>query len=91
MAGLKSDAAELYIDELEAVSDDWNKLESKVNNINVDDLRLFHLTLKKLADTVDKSVQNIMHFQLVTKVNGTEVNIPGATSLIAKSQYDADK
>ena len=76
---------------MEAVSDDWNKLESKVNNINVDDLRLFHLTLKKLADAVDKSVQNIMHFQLVTKVNGTEVNIPGTTSLIAKSQYDADK
>lgn len=76
---------------MEAVSDGWNKLESKVNNTNADDLRLFYLTLKKLTDTVDKRVQNIMHFQLVTKVNGTEVNIPGATSLIAKSQYDADK
>ena len=62
-------------------------LKSKVNDLDVGNLKTVSVELKKLIDVVDNEVVKKAEFNtLKTKVNNFEKKIPGATILIHINQ-----
>ena len=55
LASLETDVDKLGIGKLKVAPDNLNKSESKVNKTDVDELKMFQLTLKKLSDIVNNS------------------------------------
>ena len=70
-----------------------NNLKTKVDDLDVGELKTVPIDLKKLSDVVDKQqvVQNTNFNRLQTKVNNLRNKIPDATTLIHINQYNADK
>ena len=70
-----------------------NNLKTKVDDLDVGELKTVPIDLKKLSDVVDKQqvVKNTNFNRLQTKVNNLRNKIPGATILIHINQYNVDK
>ena len=70
----------------------FNKLKTKVDDLNVDKFKTVPIDLKKLSDAEDKKVSKNTRFnKLNTQVNCKEKRIPDASSLIQTNQYSTDK
>ena len=70
-----------------------NNLKTKVDDLDVGELKTVPIDLKKLSDVVDKQqvVKNTNFNRLQTKVNNLRNKIPQATTLIHINQYNVDK
>ena len=69
-----------------------NNLKTKVDDLDVGNLKTADIDLKKLSDVVDNEViKNTKFNTLKTKVNSLEKKIPDATTLIHINQYNTDK
>ena len=69
-----------------------NNLYTKVNDLDIVNLKTVPVNLKKLSDVVDNEVVKNSKFNtLNTKVNGLEKKIFNATSIVYINQYNTDK
>ena len=69
-----------------------NNLYTKVNDLDIVNLKTVPVNLKKLSDVVDNEVVKNSKFNtLNTKVNGLEKKIYDATSIVYINQYNTDK
>ena len=69
-----------------------NDLKTKVDDLDVGNLKTISVDLKKLSDVVEKEiVKNTKFNTLKTKVNNSEKKIPDATTLIHINQCNTDK
>ena len=69
-----------------------NNLKTNVDELDVGKLKLVSVDLKKLSDAVaNEVVKNTKFNTLKTKVNSFEKEVPDATTLIHKNQYNTDK
>ena len=69
-----------------------NNLYTKVNDLDIVNLKTVPVNLKKLSDVVDNEVvKNSKFSTLNTKVNGLEKKIYDATSIVYINQYNTDK
>ena len=69
-----------------------NNLSTKVNDLDIVNLKTVPVNLKKLSDVVDNEVVKNSKFNtLNTKVNGLEKKISNATSIVYINQYNTDK
>ena len=69
-----------------------NNLYTKVNDLDIVNLRTVAVNLKKLSDVVDNEAVQYSKFNtLNTKVNGLEKKIYDATSIVYINQYNTDK
>ena len=69
-----------------------NNLYTKVNDLDIVNLKTVPVNLKKLSDVVDNEVVKNSKFNtLNTKVNGLEKKISNATSIVYINQYNRDK
>ena len=69
-----------------------NNLYTKVNDLDIVNLKTVPVNLKKLSDVVDNEVVKNSKFNtLNTKVNGLEKKISNATSIVYINQYNTDK
>ena len=84
LAGLKSEADKLDVDELKNVPNGLNSLKSKVDKLDVDKLKRVLVDLKKLNDEVDNdNVKTTVYDELVKKVNSINTSRP-----VKKAGYD---
>ena len=68
-----------------------NNLKTNVDELDVGKLKLISVELKKLSDVVtNEVVKNTKFNTLKTKVNSFEKEVPDATTLIHKNQYNTD-
>ena len=89
---LKVDTDKLDINEFVNVSTCLNTLKAKVDDLNVDKLKIVIMDLKKLSDVMSKEIVIITKFnKLNTKVSNLENKIPDATTVIHINQYNIDK
>ena len=69
-----------------------DNLETKVDDLDVCNLKTAPVVLKKLSDVVDeKVVKNIKFNTPGTKVNNLQKEIPVLTTIIRINQYNTDK
>ena len=69
-----------------------NNLETKQDDLDVDNLKTVPLGLKKLSNVVDNDFVEITKFNtLKTKVNSLENKIAEANTSIHINQYNTDK
>ena len=69
-----------------------NNLYTKVNDLDIVNLKTVPVNLKKLSDVVDNEVVKNSKFNtLNTKVNGLEKKIYDATSIVYINQCNTDK
>ena len=69
-----------------------DNLETKVDDLDVGNLKTAPVVLKKLSDVVDeKVVKNIKFNTPGTKVNNLQKEIPVLTTIIRINQYNTDK
>ena len=69
-----------------------NNLYTKVNDLDIVNLKTVPVNLKKLSDVVDNEVVKNSKFNtLNTKVNGLEKKISNPTSIVYINQYNTDK
>ena len=69
-----------------------NNLYTKVNDLDIVNLKTVPVNLIKLSDVVDNEVVKNSKFNtLNTKVNGLEKKIYDATSIVYINQYNTDK
>ena len=69
-----------------------NNLYTKVNDLDIVNLKTVPVNLKKLSDVVDNEVVKNSKFNtLNTKVNDLEKKISNATSIVYINQYNTDK
>ena len=69
-----------------------NNLKTKIDDLNVGNLKTVPVNLKKLSDTVgNEVVKNTKFNTLKSKVNNSEKKIPDTTNLIHINQYNTDK
>ena len=70
-----------------------NNLKTKVDDLDVGELKTVPIDLKKLSDVVDKQqvVKNTNFNRLQTKVYNLRNKIPDVTTLIPINQYNVDK
>ena len=89
---LKVDTDKLDINEFVNVSTCLNTLKAKVDDLNVDKLKIVIMDLKKLSDVMSKEIVIITKFnKLNTKVSNLGNKIPDATTVIHINQYNIDK
>ena len=89
---LKVDTDKLDINEFVNVSTCLSTLKAKVDDLNVDKLKIVIMDLKKLSDVTSKEIVIITKFnKLNTKVSNLENKIPDATTVIHINQYNIDK
>ena len=69
-----------------------NNLKTKVDDLDLDELKTAPVDLKKLCDVVDNEfVKNTKFDTLKTKVNNLEKKISDANTLIHINKYNTDK
>ena len=69
-----------------------SKLKTKVDDLDVANLKPVSIDSKKLSDGVSREViKNTKFSRLNTWINNLENNIPYAFTLIKTNQYNADK
>ena len=69
-----------------------NNLKTKVDDLDIGELKIIPVDLKKLNDAVDNDVvKNTKFNTLKTKVNNLDKKIPDATTLIHINQYNTEK
>ena len=89
---LKSKYDKLGINKPTNVPTSLNNLKTKVDDLDVGELKITPVYLKELSHVVDnKVVKNTEFSTLKTKVNNLEKKIPDATTLIHIDQYNTDK
>ena len=68
-----------------------NDLKTKVDDLDVGNLKTLPVDIKKLSDVVDNEVAKNTKFNtLRTTVNNLEKKIPDATTLVLINQYNTD-
>ena len=69
-----------------------NNLYTKVNDLDIVNLKTVPVNLKKLSDVVDNEVVKNSKFNTQnTKVNGLEKKISNPTSIVYINQYNTNK
>ena len=68
-----------------------NSLKTKVDDLNVGELKTIPVDLKKLSDVNNEVVKNTKFNTLKTEVNTLKKKIPDVTTLIHINQYNTDK
>ena len=69
-----------------------NNLKTKVDDLDVSELKTVPIDLKKLNDVVENQVLKNTNFNtLKAKVNKLDKKIPDATTLIHINKYNTDK
>ena len=69
-----------------------NNLKTKVDDLDIGELKIIPVDLKKLNDAVDNDVvKNTKFNTLKTKVSNLDKKIPDATTLIHINQYNTEK
>lgn len=70
-------------------------LKIKVDNLDVDKLRIFLADLSNLSNVVDNDVVcdcvKTVYGKLVAKVNAIGTKIPNTSGLVIKTKYDSEK
>ena len=88
----KAEAGKLDIKKFVNVPTRLDNLETKVDDLDVGNLKTVPVVLKKLSDVVDKKVvKNIKFNTPDTKVNNLQKEIPVLTTIIRINQYNTDK
>ena len=82
----------LNINNLLNVPTGFNNLKRRVDDLDVDKLKIVPIDLEKLSNAVSKEVvKKTVYNNLNTKVNNLENKIHDATTLIHRNQYNTDK
>ena len=69
-----------------------NNLKTKVDDLDVGELKTAPIDLKKLSDVVSKEVvKKTVYNKLNTKINNLEKKTPDVSALIQTNQYNTDK
>ena len=68
-----------------------NSLKTKVDDLNVGELKTIPVDLKKLSDVNNEVVYNTKFNTLKTEVNTLKKKIPDVTTLIHINPYNTDK
>ena len=89
---LKAEVDKLDINKMVNVPTVLNNLKTKVDDLDVENLKTARVDLKKLKDVVSKEVvKKTMYNKLNMKINNLEKKIRDATTFIHINQYNTDK
>ena len=89
---LKAEDDKIEINKLLNVAKSLNNLKTKVDDLNVDQLKIVPIDLKRVSDVVIKEAGKYTKFNtLNTKVNKLHNKIPDVTTLFPISQNNTDK
>ena len=89
---MKAEVDKLDINKSVNVPTSLNNLETKVDDLDVGELKSISVELKNLSDVeVNEVVKNTKFDKLKTKVNNLEKKIPDATTIIHINQYNTNK
>ena len=88
---MEAEVDKLDFNKLTNVPTNLNNLKTKVDDLDVGNLKTFPVDLKKLSDVDNEVVKNTKFNTPKAKVNNLENKIPDATTLIHINQYKTDK
>ena len=89
---MKAEVDKLDINKSVNVPTSLSNLETKVDDLDVGELKSISVELKNLSDVeVNEVVKNTKFDKLKTKLNNLEKKIPDATTIIHINQYNTDK
>ena len=87
---MEAEVDKLDFNKLTNVPTNLNNLKTKVDDLDVGNLKTFPVDLKKLSDVDNEVVKNTKFNTPKAKVNNLENKIPDATTLIHINQYNTD-